>query len=362
MAQDELRRAIELMQDGRVEEAAGRLRGLADEPALDAKGRAAAFVWLAEAHKDIELKRRCLERALELDPANGQIKQGLEQLLARPAQPEHLPLMRGRADRPIKLEQAPPVVGVRGGRNGLASGLFVSGDGLLATTSYAVGSAVEVRVQLGNDREVMAPVLRRHPGFDLAFLAAGVELARKPSVAPPAMMAENAAFVALSYGGARLRGMLVANSSGAREPWLNTNIAPVQLPDAGGNPLLDERGHTLGIMTRNLGRGGHACALKMSHVLALAEQLRRERQLMPDAGYCASCGALARALLFGGRTCETCGARLTASPSRKAQSDELMQLYGENAGPPCRRCGARLGQYGGRCLRCGYGVALTGAG
>ena len=362
MAQDELRRAIELMQNGRVDEAARQLRRLADEPALDAKGRAAAYVWLAEAQDDIELRRRSLERALQLDPANVQIRQGLDKLLALPAQPEHLPMMPGPAESRIKLEQAPPVLGLRGGRNGFASGMFVSRDGLLATTSYAVGSAEEVSLHLGNGRQVMARALRRYPAYDLAFLAAAVELPRAPSPPPPALVAENAAFVALSYAGASLRGMLVANSNGTREPWLNTTVAPEQLPDAGGNPLIDERGQPLGIMTRNLGSGGHACALKMSHVLALAEQLRRDREMMPDAGYCMSCGAMARAPLFGGRTCETCGARLAASPSKEPQRDQLMQLYGENAGPPCRQCGARLSPYAGRCLRCGYGAALTGAG
>lgn len=362
MAQDELRRAIQMMQDGRVEEASAMLHRLVDEPTLDAKARAAACVWLAEAREDREYKRRCLERALEYEPDNAQIRQGLNQLLAQPVQPARLPMPPARARNAIALEQSPTAVGVYGGLNGLASGVFVSRDGLLATTSYAAGGVAEMMVRLSGEREVSAPVVRRYPLYDLAFIATSVELARKPNVAPPAMIAENSPFVALGYRGARLRGSLVPGSRGADGNWLETNIAPVQLPDAGGNPLVDERGQLLGMMTRNVGPSGHACALKMAHVMALAEQYRRDRQLMPQAGYCRSCGARARARLFGGGTCETCGTRLSAAGRRDKQSEELTQLYGEKAGPPCRHCGARVGAYGGRCLRCGHAMSLRGAG
>ena len=228
----------------------------------------------------------------------------------------------------------------------MASGAFVSREGLLATTSYALGSAEEVTVRLSGEREFGARVLRRYPLYDLAFIATGVELTRKPAAAPSAMLAENAAFVALAYAGARLPGRLIAGGRGADGHWLATNIAPVQLPDAGGNPLVNENGHLLGILTRNIGAGGKACALKITHVLTLAEQLRRERQLMPKAGYCPALRRFWRgALLFGGGTCETCGARLAASDGRAAQSEELMRLYGENAGtamPGLRRARGRL--------------------
>ena len=47
-AQDELRRAIQMMRNGPVEAAASQLKRLASSPALDAKERAAAYVWLAQ--------------------------------------------------------------------------------------------------------------------------------------------------------------------------------------------------------------------------------------------------------------------------------------------------------------------------
>lgn len=362
VAQDELRRAIEIMQDGRVEEAAAMLRRLVDEPTLDAKGRAAASVWLAEASDEQEHKQRCLERALEYDPDNLQIRQGLDQLMEQPAQPKHLPLMRAREETPVRHEEAPLAVAVLGGQNGPASGVIVGREGLLATTSYAVGGAEDLTLRLDGGRALAGKVTRRYPQYDLAFIAAPVELARKPAIAPPALIAENAAFVALAHRGARLRGALVPTLGGKHDHWLATTIPPAQLPDAGGNPLVDERGQLLGIMTRNIGANGNALALKMAQVTALAEQFQRDRQLLPQAGYCRACGGLARALIFGGATCETCGARLAAGDGQDIQSEELRQLYGEYAAPPCRHCGARLGSHAGRCLRCGLELRLRGAG
>ena len=148
MAQDELQQAIQLMQDGEAEVAAGILKRLVEGSALDAKGRAAAYVWLAEARDDRAFKRQCLERALASEPDNVQIRQGLNQLLEQPAQPEHLPPMRPAAEKSFELEEAPIVVGVDGGLNGLASGVFVGQDGLLATTSYALGGAEQATVYL----------------------------------------------------------------------------------------------------------------------------------------------------------------------------------------------------------------------
>lgn len=354
MAQDELRQAIQLMQDGQAEVAAGMLKRLVEGSALDAKGRAAAYVWLAEAREDRAFKRRCLEQALACEPDNVQIRQGLNQLLEQPAPPEHLPPMRPKAEKLTELEQAPIVVGVDGGLNGLASGVFVGRDGLLATTSYAMGGAEKATVYLDGERKMAGSVARRYPQVDLALIATPLDLARKPSVAPPAMIAENSAFVAHCYSGARLRGVLIPEGRATASHWLGTNIPPITMPDAGGNPLVDASGHLLGLLTRNVGRAGNACALKMTQIMALVEQFRRERQLMPAAGYCRTCGGLARALQFGGRTCETCGARLAAGGGQAAPSEQLMQLYGENVAAPCRHCGARVGDYAGRCLRCGF--------
>ena len=122
-AQSDLRQAIELMQDGQIETAVAMLNRLIDSAELDDKGRAAAYVWLAEAREDSAFKIRCLEQALARDPDNRQIQQGLHQLAAARPKPGQLP-PTAPARRPADLEETPPVIGILGGLNGPASGVL----------------------------------------------------------------------------------------------------------------------------------------------------------------------------------------------------------------------------------------------
>lgn len=354
-AQDKLRQAIELMQDGEVAAAVDMLNRLIAGDELDDKGRAAACVWLAEARVDRAFKIRWLEQALEHDPDNRQIRQGLQQLLAAPPQPSQLPAL-GQARRQAELDELPAVIGIMGGMNGPASGVFVESNGTVATTSYAIGAAEQVTVTLDAERHVAGAVVRRFPHQDLALIETLLRSGSKPSVAPPAMIGEDMSFIALGYGGVKLRGALGQLSRSGARHWLRTTIAPVQFSDAGGNPLYDENGQLLGLLTRNVDGAGHALALKISHVITMAEKEAQERKLMLDSGYCPHCGARTRARLYGGAHCETCGAALSGDPAAPLQADRLAALNGENARRPCPHCGARVGDYAGRCLRCGQAV------
>lgn len=362
-AQNELRQAIELMQDGKVATAVDLLNRLVAGEELDEKGRAAAYVWLAESRDDGAFKIRCLEQALKHDPNNQQIRQGLQQVMAAPPPPSPRPAA-GPALRRAELEETPAVVGILGGLNGPASGVFISDAGMIATTSYAIGSASRATVMLGAKRHVPGAVVRRFPSHDLALILTALRPAEKPRVAPPSTIAEGTAFVALGYGGVKLRGLLGRFNSRKTQHWLRTSIPPVQMPDAGGNPLVDENGQLLALLTRNVDGAGKALAILMSHIASLAAQLTRDQQLMPDSEYCAACGGRARARLYGGRHCETCGAALegdVGGSSVSPQADKLAALFGENAVRPCPRCGARVGDYDGRCLRCGQAVAVGAA-
>ena len=355
-AQRDLRQAIELMQDGQRAPAVDLLNRLVECAELDGKGRAAAYVWLAESRDDGAFKIRCLERALEQDPDNQQIRQGLNQLMAARPQPGQLPAMGAERNR-AELDAAPPVVGIVGGLNGLASGVVVDDGGLIATTSYAVGSVERATVTLDVRRHLEGKVVRRFPVHDLALIQAPLRSARAATAAPASMIAENSPFLALGYGGARLRGALAQLNSRRARHWLRTTIPPAQMPDAGGNPIYDENGQLLGLLTRNVDGAGNALAIKMSQILALTSQWQRDRRLMPDARYCVACGALTRARLFGGLHCETCGAANDHDIDYPRQADKLAALYGEDEGPPCPHCGARVGAYEGCCLRCGKSIA-----
>ena len=157
-AQSDLRQAIELMQDGQVAPAVDLLNRLVRGSTLDDKGRAAAYVWLAEAREDSAFKIRCLEQALAHDPDNRQIRQGLNQLAAARAKPSQLP-PTGNDHRQVKLAETPLVIGIVGGLNGPASGAFVNNAGLIATTSYAIGGVERVTVTLDAERHLAGVVV-----------------------------------------------------------------------------------------------------------------------------------------------------------------------------------------------------------
>ena len=360
-AQDELRQAIQMMQNGQTDAAAKQLNRLANSPALDAKARAAAWVWLAESRGERDFKLRCLERALEYEPDNSQIRQGLQQLRAAPAQPSHLPLMRHDRERARQLQRTPRVVGVDGGANGLSSAAFIGDDGLLATTSYAVGGALQVAVHIADEAAMRGDIVRRYPQHDLALIATPLRLARKPAIAPPGSNGVNMPVTAYSDTGARLRGQLTRSDPDLPAQWLATNLYLIQLPDAGGNPLYDAQGQVIGLLTRNSDSRGRALAVNIAHILALAEALRREGQLLPQARCCAACGSLAQAAYYGGTACENCGAALPSDTRRAPDRDALLQLYGEKEAQTCVHCRASVGSYDGRCLRCGQTQASRAA-
>ena len=236
---------------------------------------------------------------------------------------------------------------------------------MIATTSYAIGSASRATVMLDAKRHVPATVVRRFPTHDLALIKTALRPAEKPSAAPPSTIAEGTAFMSRWDMAAPSCAAFWEDSIADKtQHWLRTSIPPVQMPDAGGNPLVDENGQLLALLTRNVDGAGKALAIKMSHIASLAAQMTRDRQLMPDSHYCATCGGRARARLFGGRHCETCGAALGGDSTESAvppQAEKLAALFGENAARPCPRCGARVGDYDGRCLRCGRSVAVNAA-
>ena len=359
-AENDLRRAIQWMQDGDVTRAVAELQRLVSEPALDAKGRAAAYVWLAESRDDPDFKLRCLERALEYDPDSAQIQQALNLLRPARPQPPGLPPPKSSASSTHQLEQPPPVVAISGGANGAASATFVNSSGLLATTSYAIGSALSIQLRSDGAPATTATVLRRFPLHDLALIATPFRFARKPALAPPVPLAENTPILAHCADGTRLRASIMPLDRSTPRHWLGTNLSPLQIPDAGGNPLYDESGQLLGILTRNTDSLGNALAIKAPHLMALAERHSLDKQLNPKSRTCSLCGGLTRARLYGGTSCEICGARLSVSkliPSPPPQPDQLRQLYGENRSQPCPHCDACLGHYQGRCLRCGHLIA-----
>lgn len=359
--EDELLRAIELMKSGDPQSAVALLRAAVDDPELDGHGRAVACIWLAETGENIAFKISCLEQALRHEPGNAQVRGKLDQLRERQMQRHPDASTLTPSPSSVRLAQAPLVLGIDGGANGRGSGIFVNREGLLATTANLVGSALEVDVALGNAQAVPGQVLRRYLESDLALIQAPVALDSLDALENAPLVIANEAITAISYNGAKIRGSVQDAADGARQGWLRTSILIAMSPDAGGNPLYDGRGHVLGLLTRNADYDtGGAWALSLAHILTLAEQCAQEHRLLPNAATCGSCGCRAQSGHYGGRYCETCGARLPSaavSTTDPPDNERLAQIYGEHQSRPCPRCGIKAGFYAGRCLRCSHELA-----
>ncbi len=327
------------------------LRAIVAEPELDAHARATAFVWLAESRPERDFKIDCLQRALAHEPDNAQVQEMLDRLRTSEASPQIA------AARPVVIDAAPPVVGIRGGPNEPGSGFFVNQRGLVATTGYVTGSATTVDIGLGNDGTVEGRVVRRFPASDLALIETPAQVKSLGEVMPAMLMARDDLIFALTYSGARTRGVIREVGTGARSQWLVTSLSPALMSDAGGNPVGDAAGKLAGMLTRNVDRGsGGLYALGIGQIQQLAEQVQQEQRLMPDAGYCGACGSATRAHRYGGLYCETCGAQLPEAPAVAGASpdlERLSRLYEGDENEPCPTCAATVGFYAGRCLRCG---------
>ena len=364
IAQPELLRAIQLVKAGEREPAAALLAQLVDDTELDKHSRAVASLWLAETSDDRHFKINCLRRALAFERHNTQVQQVLDQLLAevsaRPGQDSSQ--TTGTA---IRLAQPPLVVGISGGSNGPGSGIFLDTRGTVATTSYVVGGAQKVAVDIDATQPLDSQVVRRYPDSDLALIKTPVALDQLDTIAPGGMILKDEPFMALGFGGSKLRGKLRDPGGSGVGGWLHTNIQPAMMPDAGGNPLIDGNGQAHGILTRNIDHAsGCACAISMSQIMTLANQYWQEHILLPDAGYCACCGSRTRASVYGGVHCETCGARLADDAVLTLGTldrGRLSQLFGENQSRACPNCEARAGFYGGCCLRCAHELAGASA-
>ncbi len=359
----DLLRAIEYMKSGNPQPAAALLRRAVEDPALDARSRAVACIWLAETQDDMAFKMRCLQQALRLEPNNPQVQQRLAALRALQAQrPLGASAQSSRAS--LRLRQAPLVLGIDGGINGWGSGILVNRGGLVATSAYVVGSALDLFVAYGNAQPVPGQLLRRYPESDLALIQTALVVNKLGALERTPTVITNEAVTAMAYNGVKISGVAQDAADGARQGWLRTSIMIAMVPDAGGNPLYDSRGHVVGLLTRNVDHNtGCAWAIRLAHIMTLAEQCLQELRLLPASVACGACGCRAQAGHYGGRYCETCGARLppaVISNARSADTERLAEVYGENQSRPCPRCAAKAGYYIGQCLRCSFELAPAG--
>jgi hypothetical protein len=256
----------------------------------------------------------------------------------------------------MTLSQAQRTVGIQGGPNGRGTGIFVTRDGLIATTRYVAGGNTQLVVELQDGRQIPADVVRSFPQVDLALVKAPLNVPTLLNVAQTQHVPDNAPILAVSHPGDGLRGSRRATRHQTDPHWFPTTIN--YLLDAGGNPVFTLNDNLLtGLLTRNLSRAsGYYYALHISKIYQCVQQYLQEAQnTFVQTIYCTACGSLSRAPAQNAYYCEFCGSThdYALGMSRYPQ-EHLLRFYGEGTQPACPNCDSRAGFYDGQCLRCGY--------
>jgi hypothetical protein len=247
-------------------------------------------------------------------------------------------------------------VGISNGSNIEGTGFFVSLDGIVATTRHVVGGGnTRVYYEVSGGRREQGVVVRSFPQFDLAFVQTQLKLTQLLPMSDADNIPDNMPLTVITYSKRSTNGHKRATTSTFKREWFPTTFDV--LGDAGGNPVFDERGILVGMLTANASRTApYVFGLHISVILSLLEQYQRERTANPKAPYCGSCGCLSVAGSQGGFYCEHCGAILSHAQTGRQRFviPEMTKLYGETIEPPCLMCGSTSGKHNGKCLRCGY--------
>jgi len=292
-------------------------------------------------------------------PQQGQLQQrnvqlpGTGPLSNLPMQPPQQQLNQART---IMLERAQRSVGILGGPNGRGTGIFVTRDGLAATTRYVAGGEEQLEIELLDGRRLLGQVVRAFPDLDLALIQTPVQLRHLMQISKAATLPDNAPIVAVTHQGEGLRSTKRATQHATPAHFFPTMIN--QMRDAGGNPIFDGQNLLVGLLTKNAVRSnGYLYGLYMARVYQSVQRYLQEKQQLAGqrSTYCPACGILSRAPAFGGFYCENCGNTLPfALELTRFPQPNLIRLYGENIQRPCPNCDSQVGYYRGACMRCGY--------
>jgi len=369
MSQRILEMGIQATQAGSKAEGA-RLIRIALKRELPAEILAVAYLWLAETTDDPQIKRAHYGEAITLDPTNAEARQRLAALMNT-----QLPTQNTGGFSPISgtgympaAQQAPPVptpvaqpqtgavniadtLGhVIGGANGAGTGFFVTQDGLMVTTRYIVGGLDRVMVELHSGRQLPAMVVSSVPDLDLAILYVEHRAESLLPITPLARVPDDAPLYVVTYNGESFHVQQRPTRRIMPAHWIPTNAA--RIPDAGGNPIFDERNYLIGMMTRNVSRasnhlfGVHISAIRRC-VDAYIQTSREARK------YCPNCGTNSRALGAGFFYCEACGGVRPEMANVQRYYLPQADVFYEAGRGRCVHCGSIAGLHAGRCLRCG---------
>jgi hypothetical protein len=247
------------------------------------------------------------------------------------------------------------VVGILDGPNGRGSGFFLTNTGIIATTRHVIGARESMTVELEPGRQATARVLRSFPDRDVALLyleqANGAVLPAIPGDNIP----DNTRLLVMSYQAQRVQGRRRETGRTLAPHLFPTDI--LQIPDAGGAPVLNEQQHVVGMITRNTSSSSaYLYGVHIAVVQRCFSTYNYELQQVAQRVYCTSCGYASAAATIGGFYCEMCGTVMPhAQNQRRVQTPQMAaSFYGENSPYACQHCGSKAGYYDGVCLRCGH--------
>ncbi len=285
-----------------------------------------------------------------MPPVNPNAPYGSQGLSVNPNDPHF-----GASTMPIDIAEAQRTVGISGGVNGSATGFFIAHTGIIATTRHAIDAQTSVRVELMDKRTLEGTVIRSFTSLDLALIRVNANVRQLLRATTSPVLMDNTPLIAITHGGEGIRTAKRATRQETAPHWIPTMINSVP-NDSGGNPMIESNGTLVGMLTRNhFGTNGYFYAL---HITAIYQALQLYEQEVAqfngaEAVYCPQCGALSRAKSMGGHYCETCGSTLPYALQLIRQPNPATAvLYGEHLFAPCTYCGARVGKYDEKCLRC----------
>lgn len=409
-----LEQGVQAIQGGMLEEGARLLRIALKEDQLAANLRAVALLWLAETQPDPKFKIECYRLASEADPSNQDVSQRLSYWLSQQLPTQQEPINPGYTQEhatppqqaaqssppvqdttgsmpavspqqysadatgnmrsvasprpnttpeaggqygvnpPIYLEDVQRSVGILDGPNGRGTGIFVTREGLIATTRYITGGEEQLQIELMDGRIIPGQVVRSFPDLDISLIQVHVQLSRLLGILR-GEFPDNARFTAVPHAANGLSSAKRATRHQTAPHWFPTMIN--HLNDAGGNPVFNEENLLVGILTKNASRSNHYMygfyIMKIYQCVEI--YLQEKSQVAGNTIYCRACGQISRAPAFKGHYCESCGTTLPhAIDQARFPQPDLAELYGETAQRACPNCTAKVGFHNGSCLRCGH--------
>ncbi|TVR20495.1 MAG: hypothetical protein EA396_10525 [Anaerolineaceae bacterium] len=247
-------------------------------------------------------------------------------------------------------------VGIIGGPEGDATGFFMSKGGLVVTTRHAIGGSLYVNYALSDGTVERAQVVRSWPEYDVALLHTGRPVEQLIPMANTPDIPDNMPLKAVAHGGFVVEGVKRATRTDFGH-WFPTTIDSMR--DAGGNPVFNDQGLLVGMLTANANPS--APYVFGLHSIFIRNLVREYKAHMENyergMAYCSACGHISNAGVYGGFYCEHCGTVLPhAVESERFNLPTMAPLYGESMNSPCPRCESTSGFYKGACLRCGHRV------